>query len=162
MPCTSCITAIRRRKPHNMGAYSEVSSCEIEIILDGQKWAVLSSHISVFLPTENLIVNYRNILEMKIAGRLTRRPHFCSLLSINKRKQPLWLLLRKRTTRPPLVCEVSANFSNRVVSRGQRNGSSRLLISAKCTGGVTPHEAEWTPFQTSLLPRRSNPGPLGL
>jgi hypothetical protein len=33
------------------------------------------------------------------------------------------------TERPPLVVEVSANFSGERVSRGQRNGSPRPLIS---------------------------------
>jgi hypothetical protein len=33
------------------------------------------------------------------------------------------------TERPPLVGEVSANFSGQRVSRGQRNGTPRPLIS---------------------------------
>jgi hypothetical protein len=41
-------------------------------------------------------------------------------------------LVRKRTMpteRPPLVDEVSANFCGLMVSRGQRNGTPRPLIS---------------------------------
>jgi hypothetical protein len=41
-------------------------------------------------------------------------------------------LVRKRTIQteqPPLVGEISANFSGYRVSRGQRNGSTRPLIS---------------------------------
>jgi hypothetical protein len=48
-----------------------------------------------------------------------------------------WLLVRKRTIpteRPPLVSEVSANFSGQRVSRGQRNGFSRPLISVFVSG----------------------------
>jgi hypothetical protein len=68
-------------------------------------------------------------------------------------------LVRKRTIpteRPPLVGEVSANFSGERVSRGQRNESPRPLISIFLTGAATflsiilnyPHEAQWTAFQT--------------
>jgi hypothetical protein len=42
------------------------------------------------------------------------------------------VLVRKRTTpteRPPLVGEISTNFSRQKVSRGQRNESPRPLIS---------------------------------
>jgi hypothetical protein len=45
---------------------------------------------------------------------------------------PLRGLVRQRTIpteRPPLVAEVSANFSRQRVSRGQRNKSPRPLIS---------------------------------
>jgi hypothetical protein len=44
-----------------------------------------------------------------------------------------WLLVRTRTIpteRPPLVGEVSANFCGYRVSRGQRNGFLRPLISS--------------------------------
>jgi hypothetical protein len=44
----------------------------------------------------------------------------------------MWLLVRKRTIPiewPPLVGEVSANFCGERVSRGQRNGFPRPLIS---------------------------------
>jgi hypothetical protein len=44
----------------------------------------------------------------------------------------VWLLIRKRTMpteRPPLVGEVSANFCGYRVSRDQRNGFPRPLIS---------------------------------
>jgi hypothetical protein len=49
-------------------------------------------------------------------------------------------LVRKRTIpteRPPLVGEVSANFSGYRVSRGQRNESPRPLISIFYTGTAT-------------------------
>jgi hypothetical protein len=61
---------------------------------------------------------------------------------------------------PPLVGEVSADFSGYRVSRGQRNESPRPLISVFETGAATfpfklllsyPHEAEWTPFQTNYF-----------
>jgi hypothetical protein len=42
-------------------------------------------------------------------------------------------LVRERTIpteRPPPIGEVSANFADKGVSRGQRNGSPRPLISA--------------------------------
>ena len=49
-------------------------------------------------------------------------------------------LVRERTTpreRPPPVGEVSAKFADRGVSRGQRNGSPRPLISVFWTGAAT-------------------------
>jgi hypothetical protein len=52
-------------------------------------------------------------------------------LTENKKQTP-WPLFRKRTVpteRPPLVGEVSANFSGQRVSRGQRNESPRPLSS---------------------------------
>ena len=49
-------------------------------------------------------------------------------------------IVRERTIpteRPPPVGEVSANFADRGVSRGQRNGSPRPLISVFWTGVAT-------------------------
>ena len=49
-------------------------------------------------------------------------------------------LVRERTIpteRPPPVGEVSANFADRGVSRGQHNGSPRPLISVFWTGAAT-------------------------
>jgi hypothetical protein len=51
-----------------------------------------------------------------------------------------WLVVRKwtiPTERPPLVSEVCANFCGKSVSRGQRNGSPRPLISVFKTGAAT-------------------------
>jgi hypothetical protein len=53
-------------------------------------------------------------------------------LSVNDKKLNSVALVRERTIpteRPPPVGEVSANFSGRGVSRGQRNGSPRPLIT---------------------------------
>jgi hypothetical protein len=91
-----------------------------------------------------------------------------------KQEKTLWPIVRKRiipTERPPLVGEVSANFSGERVLRGQRNGSPWPLISVFQTGADAfpfkqllnyPHEAEWTPFQTyyfseNLVAPESNP-----
>jgi hypothetical protein len=73
-------------------------------------------------------------------------------------KKTPWHVVCKRTIPtgwPPLVGEVSANFSGQRVSRGQRNGSPRPLISDFQTRHAIslkylnyPHEAEWNPFQT--------------
>jgi len=59
--------------------------------------------------------------------------HFCK---VKKKNSPNLFfsvaLVRTRTIpteRPPPVGEVSANFSDRGVSRGQRNGSPQPLIS---------------------------------
>jgi hypothetical protein len=62
------------------------------------------------------------------------------------------------------------------MSRGQRNGSPRSLVSVFLTGAATfpfkellicPHEAEWTLLQTrcfseNLEAPETNPGPLDL
>jgi hypothetical protein len=57
-----------------------------------------------------------------------------------KKKKTPWLVVRKRTIpteQPPLVSEVSANFCESRVLRGQRNGSPRPLISVFKTGAAT-------------------------
>jgi hypothetical protein len=69
-------------------------------------------------------------------------------------------LICKRTTsaeRPPLVCEVVANFCGYRVSRGQRKwsprpysrfSSSKPLLFLPSSTSVVLNEAEWTTFQT--------------
>jgi hypothetical protein len=44
-------------------------------------------------------------------------------------EQTRWLLVRKRNIPTGQAGEVSANFGYRRISRGQRNGSPRPLIS---------------------------------
>jgi hypothetical protein len=69
-------------------------------------------------------------------------------------------LVRKRTIlteRPPLVGEVSVNFSGQRVSRGQRNKSPRPLISGFLTGAATFLSSSSSIILTRLSRLRSRP-----
>jgi hypothetical protein len=69
-------------------------------------------------------------------------------------------LVRQRTVpteRPPLVGEVSGNFSWERVSRGQRNESPRPLISVFQTGAATFLSSNSSLILTSLSEPRSRP-----
>jgi hypothetical protein len=74
----------------------------------------------------NLIIKYiKNVSRLHRARKLNNITHQLKLNSIALVCEPTI-----PTARPPPVGKVSANFADIGVSRGQRNGSPRPLISA--------------------------------
>jgi hypothetical protein len=96
---------------------------------------------SVLAPTDvgpsykiqNVKINgtFESVENIKYLGIVATNQNFIHE-EINKTKTNSMALVRKRTIpteQPPLVGEVSDNFCGWRVSRGQRNGSPRPLIS---------------------------------